>query len=109
MRYYRYAYNIPPQNNKIPLILERPSLRIYVVLMMIVSCQNPGEESGGVNFWSCFFQVSNACHQLYIFVIWFLRLEARLRRGRAVLYLAFNEFCLFPLSLDLSARCPSFV
>ena len=58
--------------------------------MLIVFCQNPVEESGGANFWSCFsiflFRL------MYIFVILFMRIDARLRRGGAVLYLSFNEY-----------------
>ena len=58
--------------------------------MLIVFCQNPGEESGGANVWSCFVQF--LFRLMYIFVILFMRLDARLRRGGAVLYLSFNKY-----------------
>ena len=67
LRYDWYSYNIPPQNIKTPLILERPTLRIYVILMMIVFYQNPVEESGGDFFRSCFFTFS-IYRILYVFL-----------------------------------------
>ena len=71
--------------------------------MLIVFCQNPVEESGGANFWSCFFHFSFSSHVYFCNFVHAPRCAVA-ARWRCSLFIIQRIFSLSP---DLSACCPS--